>query len=259
MPAGDRAADDDRPQRSSAERSRAGRSGVPWVDAAALAFVDSLDEPVLADADLHHLARVLRLRPGAEVCATDGAGGWRLGTFDGTAHLDPSGDVGHEPRPTPELTVAFALVKGEKPELVVQKLTELGVDRIVPVDARHSVVRWDEARARKHLERLRRVAREACSQCRRLWVPQVDELCSVAELRARGAVLAHVGGRPLRGTDVVIAVGPEGGWSDGELDGADTVTLGGHVLRAETAAITAGALSAALRLGAVQEARESSR
>ena len=237
----------------------AGVHGVPWLDAAALVFVEALDAPELADADLHHLARVLRLRPGVEVCATDGAGGWRTCTFDGSSALVPMGDVGHEPRPTPELTVAFALVKGEKPELVVQKLTELGVDRIVPVDARHSVVRWDEARARKHLERLRRVAREACTQCRRLWVPEVDDLSSVAELRARGAVLANVGGRTLRRTDVVIAVGPEGGWSDDELDGAETVTLGGHVLRAETAAITAGALSVALRLGVVQEASEPSR
>ncbi|MDQ2677526.1 MAG: 16S rRNA (uracil(1498)-N(3))-methyltransferase [Actinomycetota bacterium] len=234
------------------------RIEAPWRDAAALVFVDSLETPVLAEADHHHLARVLRLRPGVELCATDGAGGWRRATFDGTARLVPLGDVGVEPRPSPPLTVAFALVKGEKPELVVQKLTELGVDRIVPVDARHSVVRWDEERARKHLERLRRVAREACSQCRRLWVPEVDEVRSVAALRAEGAVLAHVGGRPLRRGDTVIAVGPEGGWSDDELDGADTVTLGAHVLRAETAAITAGALSAALRLGAVGESKESS-
>ena len=73
-------------------------------------------------------------------------------------------------------------------------------------------------------------------------MPQVDELRSVAALRAEGAVLANVGGRALRRTDTVIAVGPEGGWSAEELDGADTVTLGGHVLRAETAAIAAGAL-----------------
>ena len=231
----------------------------PWQVAAALAFVESLDEPQLEAADLHHFGRVLRLRPGAEICVTDGVGGWRRCRFDGSEQLVPLSDVGREPKPEPELTVAFALVKGEKPELVVQKLTELGVDRIVPVDARHSVVRWDEARARKHLDRLRRVAREACSQCRRLWVPQVGQVTTVAALRADGAVLAHVGGRPLRRTDVVIAVGPEGGWSDDELDGAETVTLGGHVLRAETAAITAGALSAALRLGAVQESSASSR
>ena len=230
----------------------------PWRDAAAQVFVESLDEPVLVDADLHHLGRVLRLRPGSVVCTTDGAGGWRLGSFDGTEHLAPIGEVGRQARPEPLLTVAFALVKGEKPELVVQKLTELGVDRIVPVDARHSVVRWDDARARKHLERLRRVAREACSQCRRLWIPEVGEVTSVAGLRAEGAVLANVGGRPLRRSDAVIAVGPEGGWSEDELHGAETVALGGNVLRAETAAITAGALSAALRLGAVHEALETS-
>ncbi len=238
---------------------RVDRGDAPWRDAPALTFVESVETPELADADAHHLARVLRLRPGTEICVTDGAGGWRRCRFEGSAELVALGEPGQVPRPSPELTVAFALVKGEKPELVVQKLTELGVDRIVPVDARRSVVRWDDARARKHLERLRRVAREACTQCRRLWVPRIDDVTSVAELRAAGAVLAHVGGRPLRRNDVLIAVGPEGGWSDDELDGADTVTLGGHVLRAETAAITAGALSAALRLGAVQESSESSR
>ncbi len=230
----------------------------PWRRAAAQVFVDSLDDPSLAEADLHHLSRVLRLRPGAEICATDGAGGWRPTTFDGSARLDPVGEVAHVAAPAPRLTVAFALVKGDKPELVVQKLTELGIDRIVPVEARHSVVRWDTARATKHLERLRRVAREACSQCRRLWVPEIDDVTTVAALRAEGAVLANAGGRPLRRSDTTIVVGPEGGWSDDELDGADTVALGANVLRAETASITAGALSAALRLGAVGEALESS-
>lgn len=230
----------------------------PWTKAAAQVFVDSIDDPRLGDDELHHLSRVLRLRAGSEICVTDGAGAWRIGRLGDGTELEDLDDLHHVERPTPQLSVAFALVKGEKPELVVQKLTELGVDRIVPVEARRSVVRWDAARAEKHLTRLRRVAREACCQCRRLWEPVVDDVRTVDELRAEGAVLAHVGGRALRRSDVVVAVGPEGGWSDDELDGAETVSLGAHVLRAETAAITAGALVAALRLGSVAEALETS-
>ena len=223
----------------------------PWWSASAQVLVDDLDAPVLADGDLHHLGRVLRLRPGSVVCATDGHGGWRLCAFSGEAALEPTGEEGREDRPPCEVGVGFALVKGERPELVVQKLTELGVDRIAVFAARRSVVRWDEARGAKHLERLQKVAREACGQCRRLFVPSV-ELAELPELRSQGTVAAQAGGRPLGEGDRMVLVGPEGGWEPEELEGVESVTLGDHVLRAETAAITAGALLAALRNGSVR-------
>ncbi len=90
------------------------------------------------------------------------------------------------------LTVGFALVKGERPELIVQKLTELGIDRIVPFVAERSVVRWDGDRAAGHVERLRRVAREAAMQSRRCWLPEV-----VGRRRLRRRSLAA--GDPVRG------------------------------------------------------------
>src|SRR3546814_2905207 len=76
-------------------------------------------------------------------------------------------EVAEVPAAAPELTVAFALVKGDKPELVVQKLTELGIDRIVPLRAERSVVRWDEAKAASALTRLRAIARAAAMQSHR--------------------------------------------------------------------------------------------
>jgi 16S rRNA (uracil1498-N3)-methyltransferase len=231
------------------------QSGTAWRSAAAQVLVDDVDAPELDDDAAHHLARVLRLRAGAEVCAADGAGGWRSCRFDGTDGLDPVGDAQRVAAPEHPVTVAFALVKGAKPELVVQKLTELGVDRIVVFSARRSVVRWDDQRAAKQFERLRRVAREACNQSRRLWLPEVQS-GDLADLVRAGAVAADAGGRPLTGEDRVVMVGPEGGWDDGELSIGDTtadrVALGDNVLRAETAAIAVGVLIGALRSGLVE-------
>jgi 16S rRNA (uracil1498-N3)-methyltransferase len=215
-------------------------------------LVEDLTDPELDRDAAHHLTRVLRLRAGAEVCAADGAGGWRSCRFDGSGGLEPDADVQHVPAPTYPVTVGFALVKGAKPELVVQKLTELGVDRIVVFAARRSVVRWDDERSARHFERLGRVAVEACAQSRRLWLPEVVP-GSLDDLLDEGAVAADAGGRALRATDRTVLIGPEGGWDDDELSrgggSPERVSLGEHVLRAETAAITAGALLTALRAG----------
>ncbi len=229
----------------------------PWRSAAAQVLVADLAAPELDRDAAHHLGRVLRLRAGDEVCATDGVGGWRSCTFDGDGALELRAEVEQVPAPTSPVTVGFALVKGAKPELVVQKLTELGVDRIVVFAARRSVVRWDDERSARHRERLARVAAEACAQCRRLWLPSV-EVGQLGELLRDGAVAADAGGRPLRAGDRAVVVGPEGGWDDDELqvdDGTvERVALGEHVLRAETAAITAGALLTTLRSGLVAPA-----
>jgi 16S rRNA (uracil1498-N3)-methyltransferase len=222
--------------------------GAPHRSAAAQVFVARLDRPELDPDDLHHLGRVLRLRAGEPVCAADGAGSWRPTVFTGGAALDATGEVASVPRPTPGLTVAFAPVKGDRPELAVQKLTELGVDRMVVFTSARSVVRWEGDRAARHVERLSRVAREAAAQCRRLWLPTVER-ADLADLRGPGTVIADLGGRPPSTADHTVLVGPEGGWSDQEREARDAVTLGEHVLRAETAAIAAGALMAALRAG----------
>ncbi len=156
-----------------------------------------------------------------------------------------------DPSPDPPLTVAFALVKGERPELVVQKLTELGVDRIVPFVAERSVVRWDAAKAARQGERWHEIARQAAMQCRRTTLPAVDPLATFAVVAALpGAARADVTGEPPTLDRPTILIGPEGGWSRGEVDNAlPSVQLGSTVLRAETAAITAGAIFAALRSG----------
>ncbi|MCU1376655.1 MAG: Ribosomal small subunit methyltransferase, partial [Actinomycetia bacterium] len=137
-------------------------------------FVADVAAPVLDDDDRHHLERVLRLRDGEAVTVADGRGGWRACVFVAGGSLRPEADVTHVPAPHPPIAVAFALTKGEKPETAVLKLTELGVDRIVPFAAGRSVARWDGDRAAKHVARLRKVAREAAMQSRRAHLPVVD-------------------------------------------------------------------------------------
>jgi 16S rRNA (uracil1498-N3)-methyltransferase len=221
--------------------------------AKAHAFVLDLDAPVLDDDDRHHLARVLRLRSGDEITVADGDGRWRRCVFGDT--LEPIGPIEYDPAPAPELTIAFAVLKGDRTEWTVQKLTEVGVDRIVPFVADRSVVRWDPAKAAHHQTRLRRVARLAAMQSRRSRLPVVEPVGSSADIAARGDIaLADPTGSPPTLEHPAIAVGPEGGWSDSERgDAASTVALATTTLRAETAAVAAGVLLVALREGFVGE------
>jgi len=239
------------------------------VPASAHVFVpgagDLTDTIAVGGEDGHHLARVLRLRPGETVTVADGAGTWRPYTVDtigtgaagGTVHLEAAGGPQQEPGPAPRIAVAFALTKGDKPELVVQKLTELGVDRILPVLAERSISRPAAAKAAAMGERWRRVALEAARQCRRAALPTVEELVPLAKLAGHpGLVVAERGGAPaLRlgpppGGEVLAVIGPEGGLSPAEADALRPwarLGLGPHVLRAETAALAAATVLAAHR------------
>jgi 16S rRNA (uracil1498-N3)-methyltransferase len=224
-------------------------------------FVDDLDRPEPTSEALHHLLRVLRLRPGELVAVSDGLGRWRPCRFTGespSVGFDPDGDVVVCPRPDPPVTVAFVPVKGSRTEWVVQKLTECGVDGIAILRSTRAVVRWDDARAARSLERLDRVAREAAAQSRRPWLPQVTGVYSLEGLSKRLSpvrpAIAHPGGGPLDGGVTAVAIGPEGGWDDDELlSDLRQVGLGAGTLRAETAAVSAGVLLCALRDGLVAE------
>lgn len=206
-------------------------------------FVEHLDAPELSDDDRHHLLRSLRMHPGDPLTVGDGAGRWCRAVLAGDA-VQPVGEVVEVPATEPALTVGFTPVKGARPEFVVQKLVEIGIDRIVPLVADRSVVRWDDRRAARQVERFRVVARQAAMQSRQVHIPVVSAVTAVAEVvEAGGAALAHPGGDPLIGPLPALLIGPEGGWSDAELAGtAPLVALSASVLRAETAAIVAGAL-----------------
>ncbi len=217
------------------------------------AFVTDLDAPELERDDEHHLRRALRLRDGDALTIGDGRGRWRTARLG--ASLESTGPVEVVPALAPPLTVAFALVKGDRPELVVQKLTELGIDRIVPLRAARSVVRWDEAKEAKAIERLRAVARAAAVQSHRPHLPEVADITEPAALvrdHGPGLALAARDGVRLTADVVTLLVGPEGGWDEAERSlGAPLVGLGANVLRAETAAIAAGVLLLAHRASAL--------
>ncbi len=237
------------------------------VDAAAQVFVDDLDDLAVEAEDRRHLLDVLRLRPGEVVVACDGRGRWRPchlapATLRGDTTptlLEPVGPVSTSPPAVPAVTVAFVPVKGDKPEWAVQKLTELGVDRIVVLGSVRSVVRWEGDRQVRALERLRRVARHAAAQSRRAYLPEISGVTGLDDLAALLSpvplALAHPGGSPPTTALPAVAVGPEGGWDPSET-GPDRplVGLGPHVLRAETATVAAGLLLCALRSGLVAPA-----
>jgi 16S rRNA (uracil1498-N3)-methyltransferase len=225
--------------------------------AAAHTFAAELGDHVTLDgAAGHHLGRVRRLRAGEVVTVADGGGRWRPYTIvdarRGTIELDAHGEPEAEPPLVPGLTVAFALTKGAKPELAVQKLTELGVDRIAPLLTQRSVRRWGNERASAAVERLGRVAAEAAAQCRRARLPDVEPPQPLAELLGHpGLVVADPSGDEVDEIDAppdgewVLAVGPEGGFEADELAGIGRrarLRLGPHLLRAETAAIAGAAI-----------------
>ena len=233
--------------------------------AVAHVFADDLADSVLIDGeDGHHLQRVRRIRAGERVTVSDGFGRWRpydVVTSDrGSLVLASAGSSAREPRLTPGLAVAFALSKGTKPEHVVAGLTEHGVDRIVPFRSARSVVRWEGDRARSATVRLQRVAREAAMQCRRSWLPLVDEPVGFAALGTPGAVVVGdpaglpAGDLPLPvGGAWLAVVGAEGGLDPAERadltsrPGAVLVAVGPHVLRTETAAVAVAAALAGRR------------
>ncbi len=233
------------------------------VAAAALVFVDDPAAPRLDPSDVHHLLVVLRLRPGEYVVAADGRGRWvpcrvaavgsvgRVGPVDPTSVLEVDGPAHEEVRPAPPITVAFAPAKGDRPEWVAQKLTELGVDRIVPITTVRSVVRWEGVRGERAIDRLRRISREAASQARLTWLPEVTDVCGlegIAEVAGAPACLARPDGQRPTLASPVVAVGPEGGFDPDELARyAPGPSLGPTVLRSETAAVMAGGLLCALR------------
>lgn len=213
-----------------------------------MVFVADLENLQLDADDRAHLGRSLRVRDGEPITAADGDGRWRSARFG--EEIQPDGPVIEAARPTPPLTVAFAPVKGDRSELVVQKLTELGIDTIVPVLTERTVVRWDEARAVKNHQKHQRIAREAAMQSRNLWLPTVEPLTTLDRFlagRPQAVLCDPAGTTSLGGDDAVVVIGPEGGLSPAELASGRTRTLAGNILRTETAAISAGVVLVANR------------
>ena len=214
---------------------------------AAHVFVDQLDSPTLGDDDQHHLGRVLRLRDGESVTASNGRGQWRACVWRSGA-LEVAGEVVASAAPSVRCAVAFTPVKGDRNEWAVQKLTEIGIDEVIILaPTQHSVVRWSDAD--KQLRKLRVVAREAAMQSRRVWLPNIVGLAALHEVCAGdGAAVADPDGVALHAGVSLVVVGPEGGFAEDELPaGVPRVQLGDTILRAETATLVAATLLVARR------------
>jgi 16S rRNA (uracil1498-N3)-methyltransferase len=221
----------------------------------------------LDGAEGHHAVRVRRLGVGDPVVVADGLGAVAdcVVTAVGSDALDLAVlDWHHVPAPDPYLVVVQALPKGDRAELAVELMTELGVDEIVPWSAARSVAQWRTDRGGKALTRWRRTAREAAKQSRRPRVPVVTDLASTEDVTARigtaSALVLHERAEqplaraalPVTG-ELLVVVGPEGGITDAELAGfvdagARAVRLGDPVLRTSTAG-TAALAALSIRLG----------
>jgi 16S rRNA (uracil1498-N3)-methyltransferase len=228
-----------------------------------------LELPLEAE-ELHYLRRVLRLREGDRFAIGDGAGHlWTAALAGGTgAVLDQPVDapLQAEARPVLPLALAVALPKRDG-ELVLRMACELGFDRLTPLKAERSV------QGAFNSERCSLILREAAEQCERLWSPELEALqpaqtCLgqaplglglLATTRREGlpllaAVLEQPGLPPGLGQGVVMAIGPEGGWSPAEEElaiskGWIPVSLGPTILRSSTAAVAAAALLSHWRAG----------
>jgi 16S rRNA (uracil1498-N3)-methyltransferase len=215
-----------------------------------------------------YAARVLRLGKGDAVTLLDGRGSLALGEIEGTSGRRVTVRIvtrrhAEGRRPLPRLRLVLGLPKGDKPDDIVRRATELGVAAIHPALSRRSVARPDPERAAARVERWRRIASEATRQCGREEVPEVFDLAPLDEAmegalddddrglvlwegeqkRSLSSVLADLSGA----AGVSLVVGPEGGLTPREVEGArdlgyDVVTLGPLVLRVETAAVAACAV-----------------
>jgi len=210
----------------------------------------------------HHAADVRRLRPGERADVSDGAGTLAEGVVTsvgkGTVTLGIRA-IRSVPPPQPRLVVAQALPKGDRGELAVELMTEVGVDAVIPWSAERSITKWQGDRGTRALGKWRATAREAAKQSRRNWLPEIPELASTAVLAKRVASAAcailleadaaaklHELTLPEAG-DILVIVGPEGGISRAERAafaeaGAIAARLGPTVLRTSTAGAAATAV-----------------
>lgn len=215
-------------------------------------------ETVVVEGDeARHAVVVRRVRVGEQVILVDGNGTAARCSVTGTSKTSLSAAV-HAveiaPTAVPEVTVVQAIPKGDRGELAVEVLTEIGVDRIVPWAAERSVGVWRGERAAKSLAKWRSTARESGKQARRSWLPEVTAMASTAEVVSLVeacdlAVVLHeaaevpLGSLSLDGVgSIVVVVGPEGGITEEELaalEAAHAVRLGPSVLRTSTAGVAA--------------------
>jgi 16S rRNA (uracil1498-N3)-methyltransferase len=226
----------------------------------------NLESLALADEEAHHCLDVMRCREGDRVIVFNGKGTEAEAEITGTAkgRVDLHSLLVNQTEPPPaRLTLGQAIPKGKYMDLIVQKATELGATRIVPLLSKRTVVQIDPADLEKKRRKWQRVAIEACKQCGQNWLPAVEAPSSVEDfvqkapdsLRVAAAIVPEA--RSLksilaewdesnesRPDSATVMIGPEGDFTPAEIStvlaaGFSPLSLGPIILRAETAAIYA--------------------
>lgn len=216
--------------------------------------------------ELKHMSKVLRLGIGDNVVVFDGKGTEYEVIITETDKDTWTGDIinhiVNKYNSPIKLFLIQGIAKGDKMDTIIQKAVEIGVDSIYPVLTEHTVVKLDPSKSQKKVERWQNIALEACKQCRRNTVPEVfpvttyDEV--IEKIKDQNSVMLYEKEDKLslkevlkkgvlsRG-EIFLLVGPEGGFSNKEVDkarqsGTHVVTLGERILRTETAAIVGSAI-----------------
>lgn len=210
----------------------------------------------------HHLVHVVRAREGERVEVFDGCGreatARYIGMADGRAVLEFTTPARNQAQPETAITLYQSIAKGKRMDWIIEKGVELGLTRIVPMDAERCVVRLKNSQAESRVQRWQKKAESAAQQCHTARVPIIDAVGKLGDLVPRAAradlfLVAAIqpDARPLRDVlscigsvprSIAFAIGPEGDFTKAEIDcmvdaGAIPVSLGRHVLRVETAAV----------------------
>ena len=218
-------------------------------------FVDNKDL-ILRDSDVHHIKNVMRMKIGEEIEIVNEKQAY-LARID---NLDPIKisivrSIEEASELDIDITIAIGLVKEQKMDLILQKLTELGVKKIIPIKMERSIINFDDKKKDKKLVRWESICKEASEQSHRLLIPEVTEPISLKELvKIEADVKIVASTKEVKNlinnylqtnkkcAKMVVVIGPEGGITDNEEEflnnnGFVSVTLGKRILRVETAAI----------------------
>lgn len=215
--------------------------------------------------DAHHIGTVMRGKPGDQLIVCDGTGMEAIVKVRSIAKQEVLADLvsveQSRGEPSVKVTIAQAMPKGDKMDIVIQKGTEVGAARFIPFMSERTIVQYDAKKEQKRLERWMRIAKEAAEQAHRGKIPEVTAICSWKELLREAAEadlaifcyekeegltlrqqLTRLKRERGKQVNLMLIVGPEGGFSENEAveaaaAGCITISLGRRILRTETAAL----------------------
>lgn len=222
---------------------------------------DYKDKLILSDGDIHHIKNVMRMKINDKIEVV----------YDNKLYIcninnmnplsfEITDVIEEENKLNLDITVAIGLVKEQKMDLILQKLTELGVNKIIPVMMERSIIKFDDKRKGKKKERWESICKEASEQSKRTSIPIIGDIVSLKELvkeeydiklvastKEKNNLLNSYLQNVKNCAKIIVVIGPEGGISDKEEDflndnGFDSVSFGNLIFRVETAAIYAGAI-----------------